>query len=219
MKRKILLLTAMVFSLSFFLTACSPRLVGEAKAKEAGLALINHAFEIEETEAKVTLEQRPGLSYINGVHAHLGDEEPIYYYTVKIGALPDGNSYYYAEVDAKTGLAYRAEKSTDIINLNDEQRKQAESIGMFDQFNPDMFSDEQEDHIQTVWDWISTHLEKDVPVMFVLPDAIGSDSVDFPKVRLGYLAMLDDGRFYNIEVCWPTMEVISVQMRAYTLPN
>ena len=218
MKRKIALIVVCFFTLSL-LTACSPRLVGEVKAKEAGLALINRAFEIEETEAEVTLEQRPGLSYINGVHAHLGDEEPIYYYTVRIGALPDGNSYYYAEVDAKTGLAYRAEKSTDIINLNDEQRKQAESIGMFDQFNPDLFVDEQKDHIQTVWDWISTRLEKDVPVMFVLPDAIGSDSVDFPKVRLGYFAMLDDGRFYNIEVCWPTMEVITIQMRGYTLPN
>lgn len=218
MKRKIFLLLTIILSLSLLLTACTPRLVSEAQAKEAGLALINRAFEIEETDAKVTLEQRPGLSYINGVHAHLGDEEPIYYYTVKIGALPDGNSYYYAEVDAKTGLAYRAEKSTDIITLNDAQRKQAKSIGMFDQFHPDMFADEQEDHIQTVWDWISTHLEKDVPVIFVLPDAIGSDSVDFPKVRLGYFAMLDDGRFYNIEVCWPTMEVIFIQMRGYSLP-
>jgi hypothetical protein len=215
MKKRIFVI---LICIAFFLCGCSPQFVSEVKANEAGLTLINRTFDVEETEAKVTLEERPGLSYINGVHAHLGGEEPIYYYTVKVGALPDGNSYYYAEVDAKTGLAYRAEKSTDIINLNDEQRKQAESIGMFDQFNPDMFTDEQEDYTQTVWDWISTHLEKDVPVMFVLPDAIGSDSVDFPKVRLGYFAMLDDGRFYNIEVCWPTMEVIFVQMRGYTLP-
>lgn len=53
MKRKLFLLIAILLSLSLFLTACSPRLISDATAKEIGLAYINKIFDVNETEATV----------------------------------------------------------------------------------------------------------------------------------------------------------------------
>ena len=62
-KRILLILTCMALVL---LSGCTPRLIGEAKAKEAGLAFINKVFDVNETEAVVTLVSHTGVSYIDG---------------------------------------------------------------------------------------------------------------------------------------------------------
>lgn len=213
MKRKIAAFLICVGCAGVLLSGCSPRLVGEERAKEEGLALINRVFDRTEADAKVTLEERPGLSYLNGELIHMGDEDPIYYYTVKIGALAYGNSYYYAEVNAVTGVAYRAEKSLTLVHLNDDEQTRAQSIGTLDDFNPDDFLDEQEEGKAIVWEYVKTHLAQGVPVFGVFSDMIETDSVDFPKVWLEYIVMLDDGKTYNVVLCWPAMEVIRVVER------
>ncbi|MDP3447627.1 MAG: hypothetical protein Q8S22_06155 [Eubacteriales bacterium] len=210
MKKKLLII---IICAAVLLSACSPRLIGEAKAKEAGLALINQVFDRTETDAKVKLEERPGLSYVNGALIHMGDEDPIYYYTVKVGALAYGNSFYYAEVNATTGVAYRAEKSTSLVQLNDDEQSLAHSIGTLDDFHPDAFLDEQEEGKAIVWEYVKTHLAQDVPVFGVFSDMIETDSVDFPKIWMEYLVVLDDGRMFSVTLCWPTMEVIHVVER------
>lgn len=213
MKRSVTILLLCAVCAGFLLFGCSPRIISETKAKEAGLALINQVFDRTETDAKVKLEERPGLSYLNGELIHMGDEDPIYYYTVKIGALAYGNSYYYAEVNATTGVAYRAEKSTTLVQLNDDEQTRAQSIGTLDDFDPNSFLNEQEEGKAIVWEYVKTHLAQGVPVFGVFSDMIETDSVDFPKVWLEYIVMLDDGKTYNVILCWPAMEVIRVVER------
>ena len=72
MKRKRFLLTPIILVIFLAMTACGQKDIGEAKAKETGLALINLAFDVNETEAVVKMEERPGLSYINGIQATFG---------------------------------------------------------------------------------------------------------------------------------------------------
>ena len=117
MKRKIFLLLAMILSLSLLLTACATKnsdveiVIGEEKAKEAGLALINHVFDVKETEATVTLQTLAGATYADGDYQQMGDEQPIYYYTVATPQGTNGITDFTALVNAETGIAYSAEQS------------------------------------------------------------------------------------------------------------
>ena len=210
MKKRLLIL---LICFSFLCSACSPRVISEAKAKEAGLAMINQVFNSNETEATVVMEEQPGLSYINGVHAHLGGEDPIKYYSVKVGLLDDGNFLYYAEVNAQTGAAYRVDRNTASISLSEEQRKQADVLGNLDDFDPDYFLDIQNDAMSIVQRLIQSRLEKDVPIFRMYPDMIGSDSVDFPKVSLEYIVVMENDTIYTITLSWPSMDIIGVYNR------
>ena len=53
------ILLAAIACASLALSGCTPRLIGEAKAKEAGLAFINKVFDVNETEAKVDYGEYP----------------------------------------------------------------------------------------------------------------------------------------------------------------
>ena len=189
------------------LSACSPRLVGEAKAKEAGLAFINKVFDVNETEATVALENRPGLSYVNGIEAHLGDEKPVYYYTIQVNLLADGNYRYYAEVNAVTGVAYRANKNPDTIVLTQEQQKQAEALGSFDDMIIDVTPYEQK-AVSASEDWVRQNIERNKPFLSITPNiTMSTDNVMFPKYLIENYVIFIDGTIYSVEWCWPSMEI------------
>ena len=52
-KRKLLIA---ILCISLLLSGCSPRLIGETKAREAGLAMIQQAYGVDLTDAVVTVE-------------------------------------------------------------------------------------------------------------------------------------------------------------------
>ena len=207
------ILLAAIACATLALSGCAPRLVGEAKAKEAGLALINKVFDVNETEAVVTREERPGLSYVNGIEAHLGDEKPIYYYTIQVNPLADGNYSYYAEVNAVTGIAYRANRNPDTIVLTQEQQKQSEALGSFDDMmNIDVTAYEKE-ALSVSEDWVRQNIERNKPILSVIPNiTMSSDSVIFPKHLTENYVIFIDGTIYNVEWCWPSMEVTGFTM-------
>ena len=75
MKRKIILLTAIVLALSLALTACTQGSVSEAKAKQLALDNINKVFQTNQTEATVTREQMGCLPDQVGAMATAGNAE------------------------------------------------------------------------------------------------------------------------------------------------
>lgn len=42
---------------------------------------------------------------------------------------------------------------------------------------------------------------------------IETDSVDFPKVLIEYFVLMENGKVYNLALCWPTMELVMVYIR------
>ena len=203
-KRILLILTCMALVL---LSGCTPRLVGEAKAKEAGLAFINKVFDVNETEAVVSQEERPGLSYANGIEAHLGDEKPIYFYTIQVNPLADGNYSYYAEVNAVTGVAYRANRNPDKIVLTQEQQKLAETLGAFDDMQNTDTSAYQQEAIYASEDWVRQNFERNKPILRIIPNNTLTDNYSFPKTFIDNYVVFIDGTIYNVEWCWPSMDV------------
>lgn len=96
------------------------------------------------------------------------------------------------------------------IDLTEEQQKQAEALGTVDTFDPNALLPAQQDGQAVVSDLMKNRLEKLVPTLRVFPDMIETDSVDFPKVRLEYYVLMENGTIYNLSLCWPTMELVSV---------
>ena len=206
------ILLAAIVCASLALSGCTPRLVGEAKAKEAGLAFINKVFDVNETEATVTLENRPGLSYVNGIEAHLGDEKPVYFYTIQVNLLADGNYRYYAEVNAVTGVAYRANKNPDTIVLTQEQQKQAKALGSFDDMQNTDTSAYQQEATNASEDWVRQNFERNKPILSVIPNNTLTDNYSFPKMFIDNYVVFIEGTIYNVEWCWPSMDVTGFYM-------
>ena len=105
-------------------TGAKPKLVSEVEAKEAGLALINQVFGVTETEATVTLSERESFSYINGEEQTTGKEEKALIYVVSVPGKGVKATQYQAEVNAKTGVAFRASMNSYFLPaMTEEQRK------------------------------------------------------------------------------------------------
>lgn len=217
MKRRIVLLFAIVLSFSLGMTACATKnsdvvtVIGEDKAKEAGFAFINLAFKASATDATVELVENQDRIHADGSTARYMFEEPGREYIVKVAPEKGSSKYYYAYVDAVSGVVFHAEQAMSGIDLTEEQQKQAEALGTVDTFDPNTLLPAQQDGKAIVFDLMKTRLEKLVPTLRVFPDMIETDSVDFPKALLEYFVLMENGTIYNLSLCWPTMELVSVQ--------
>ena len=216
MKRKTVLLIAIMLSLSQLFTACATKnsdvvtVIGEDKAKEVGLAFINLAFEANATDTTVELVENPERTHADGSSARYIFEEPGRVYKVSVAPEKGSNDYYYAYVDAVSGVAYRAEQAMSGIDLTEEQQKQTEALGTLDEYDPNSLNPAQQDGQAVVSDLMKNRLEKLVPTLRVFSDMIETDSVDFPKAQLEYFVLMENGTIYNLSLCWPTMELVSV---------
>lgn len=211
MKKRLLVIFICV---AVLLSACSPRLVGEAKAKEAGLAMINQAYGVDLTDAVVSVEyqERAGVTYEDGERIQYGTEEPMRVYVIIINPDDIGNPEYYAEVNAVTGVAYRADKDESLLSLTQEQQAQAEAIGKMEDLPTKDFEDDEANALQIGEDWVRAHFEPDIPVLRTVPNSTMTDGVDFPLLFVDGSVIFIDGTIYNVEVCWPAMEVTSVYL-------
>ena len=211
LKRAGILLLLLVFVASAF--GAKPKLVSEAEAKKAGLALINQAFNVSETEASVEYQARVATTFHDGTTNEEVKLEPDRIYVVKAAPGKGETEYYYAEVDAVTGNAYLAERFLSGIVLTDEQKKQAEAFGTMEEIDPEDLRSVQQDASKTIDNLVVKRLEPEIPILRVFPDNIETDSVDYPKVLLYYFVLMQNGKSYDLALCWPTMELVSVYIR------
>ena len=208
--KKILLVIIVCFTVLF--SACSPRLVGEAKAKEAGLALINQAFDAHETEAEVKYHEWVGVTSEDGQAIQYGTEELIRVYEIRVDPDESGNARYYAEVDAETGLAYRADKGLSTAVLTEEQEQKAESIEFPEDLSKYTFPEEQAEAMWFSVDWIEQHFEPDNPLLCSVPSMESSDDSISPQQWIESYAVFRNGHIYLVQLLWPTMEVTMVYL-------
>ena len=101
--QKAAILLAAIACTAIFLSGGKPKLVGEDKAKEAGLAFINKVFDVNVSEVIVTKGVRAGVTYVDGEYQETGNEQPITLYIVAIPPNQYGLSDYMAFVNAETG--------------------------------------------------------------------------------------------------------------------
>lgn len=214
MRQKRIILFVPILCGLMVLTACAPKIVGEAKAKETGLALINQAFGTNATEAQVEYQETAGSTYVDGVPVQYGDEEPIRTYAITIPGAKDENPLYYAAVNAKTGFAYHAEKSERLLlPLTEEQQERAEALSEID-LSDDAYQKtlNESNPAGAAADWVTEKLHPGVPVLAALENGWITDNVMAPRVCLEYSIVYEDGAVYQVTLSWPTMEVQQVSV-------
>lgn len=210
MKTKKVILLVLSLGLAFLLSASSPKIVSETKAKEAGLALINQVFGVTETEATVTWSEQEGFSYVNGKEQQTGKEENALIYVVSVHGKDVKATQYQAEVNAKTGVAFRASTNTFFLPaMTEEQRKLAETAGAIDQPNNYDYNVVSVHCYRAAKEWTKKSFQPDEPILGFIDRGFLSEG-SFPQMSVGFYAVMHNGTIYNIEMMWPQMAILSV---------
>ena len=217
MKRKIALLLASVACVALFLSGAKPKVISEDEAKKAGLALINHVFDVNETDAVVFYQEQTGATLIDGDYEVTGKEQPVYIYIVSAAKQEDGEYLYYAHVDAETGVAFAAFRSTVYeLELTPEEQKDLQ--------------DAQEKGIDTesVYLRITTECQmaarKWIPEKFELKAGIlgfvnGGGSLDRAGGSANFYVVIRDGTIYHVTLSWPQLTIMDVTILNQTRPT
>ena len=211
-KRALLILTCIILA---SLSACSPHLIGEAKAKEAGLAFINKVFDANATEATVDYAEYVVDTRAQDQSAGHNSDAPVmrcYYVTVK--DEPTDEVLYYAVVDAISGFAYHAEQSAEtLLPLTDEQIKQAEELMKLPFGERDMMNRLYEAKLpQTVNDWVSARFEKQSQIMSVEYGSMEGDLIESQRVFMNCIVTFENGAVYVVGITWPTKQINRVEI-------
>lgn len=209
MKRKLLFLTATLLSLSIFLTACAQKDIGEAKAKEIGLAYINKIYGVNETEASVTSYMEECLPENDG--AVVTGDPSIGTRVVYIVRVAESESTwrYEAGVLAATGMPYFAQQNEINVVLTDEQKERANALLAEERD----WGEKHEAALSEVKNassrWVRENIQPKSSVLLAsstgeyLHDTTTTTFVD------SFYVVLRDGTIYKIRMQWPSMQVLN----------
>jgi hypothetical protein len=212
MKRKLILVIAIILSLSLLLTACGQKDIGEAKAKQLALDNINKMFQTNQTEASVTREQMGCLPDQVGAMATTGDAEDTsrWLYIVDIPSIDEGK--YQAYVVASTGEVIFLSQSETNITLTPEQKKQAEELLALEAD----YGNEHQKAFSLMKDacreWAIANLDDAHPILL---DALRGRMPDQPAretFTADYYVVTNDARVYCVTMYWPSMQVLNIDV-------
>lgn len=213
MKRKLLLLTAIILSLSFFLTGCGQKDIGEAKAKEIGLNYINKYFNANETEATVYRELWECYPEDTAAFSTNGDAEFAYrwVYRVQVPLAASLMKYEVYFLGATGDLLYANQHEMNII-LSDEQKERANNLYAEGANWGELHQKASEELYQACYDWSVANLDEQRPIL--LDTNIGKEARGALLRTTGatYYVVTKDGRVYSLSMEWPSLQVISLSV-------
>lgn len=212
MKRKLFLLTALVLSLSLFLTACKQGEIDEAKAKEIALNYINNMFDANETQASVEQDQMEYFRDETGALVTAGDgnstRERLYFVRV-----PEETAIIQYEVAilGSTGEVLYASRGNSNIRLTDAQKKQAEEFYAETSEWEDLHVAAMQSLRQACFDWAKTKLDESRPVVL---DANRGEMPGLKQRQFShsFYVVTRDGRVYSVSMHWPSMQALSIEV-------
>lgn len=197
------------------LSACSPRLVGEAKAKEAGLAFINKVFDVNETEAVVDYGEYSADAQSQDQSAKQNRDVPVMrYYHVTVMKEHTDNVLYDAQVDAISGFVYSAQRFAEAPSpLTDEQIKQAEELVKLPYGHREVMNRLYELKLpQTINDWMSARFEKQSKIKTVEYGKMKQGLIDENIVSMDCHVMFENGAVYVIGIILPTKQIFQIEI-------
>ncbi|PKM39388.1 MAG: hypothetical protein CVV04_10295 [Firmicutes bacterium HGW-Firmicutes-9] len=211
MKRKLFLLTAIILTLSFFLTACGQGSVIEDTAKENAINALNKAFDASITDANLILMQHEEIYFENDQIKQNDPETWVEYYRVSVDD-EQGGSLFYSEVDARTSAVTYVYQNADKIELTAEQEKQAKAIGTFAEYSANRFQQEQKDAASVAVRWVQDKMEPEGDVDHAVTKDIYTDQEMFPTLVFESIVVMKSGTAYDVNVVWPAMQVCQARI-------
>ena len=211
MKRKLFLLTAIILTLSFFLTACEQGSVIEDTAKENAINALNKAFDASIKDANLILMQHEEIYFENDQIKQNDPETWVEYYRVSVDD-EQGGSLFYSEVDARTSAVTYVYQNADKIELTAEQEKQAKAIGTFAEYSVNRFQQEQKDAASVAVKWVQDKMEPEGDVDHAVTKDIYTDQEMFPTLVFESIVVMKSGTAYDVNVVWPAMQVCQARI-------
>lgn len=209
MKRKLAFLLVCIACVALFLSGAKPKLISEDEAKKAGLALINHVFDVNETKATVT-NAVPSRVTACGETDQTAGEQIVNCYAVAVPELQDGQAEYIAYVNAETGVAYAAEQSyTHVPKMTNEQENtwnKAYGSGDANDFDYLSMDIACKDFAR---DWIAQKFDLKAKVLGMID---GGSIFDQAGGNANFYVVIRDGTIYHITIAWPQLTVVEVTM-------
>lgn len=209
------ILLAAITCVFLVLYGCTPRLIGEAKAREAGLAFINKVFDANETEATVNYAESPVEAQPQDQSTTQKRDVPVMrYYTVTVMKEHTDNVLYYAQVDAISGFVYSARRFEKTISpLTDEQIKQAEEIVKLPYGSSEVMSRLYELKLpQTIQDWMNARFEKQSKIRTVEYGKMTEGLIDENMLTMDCHVTFENGAVYVIGIILPTAQIFQVDI-------
>lgn len=200
--------TALALVLLFVLaSACSPQYIGEERAKTAGLTLLRQAFGVRFVDAHVEYVERAGTSVLDNTEVPPDANRTECIYIVTISDQSMGADLYYAEVDAKTGVAYYATKNEWLLAPLCENQEQS---------NIQTDGTEAEASLQkecakdTACDFVMRRFQKEVAL--ICTQGCRWNGERSSSACIGYYVTFADGALYRVGFSWPAMDLNEVQV-------
>lgn len=214
MKKRILVL---IICIAILLSGSKPKLISEAKAKEAGLAFINHVFDANETEATVSQAVKSGATYVDGEYKLTGDEQQIYFYTVAAPKLQEGQPEYIAYVNAETGIAYAAEQRySHVPQMTEAQREKWEKAYANGDSDAIDYLSMDVDCRDFAREWIPQKFDLNAKILGIIESGSMFDS---DGASTNFYVVIRDGTIYHVTMAWPQLTVLEVTLLNQTRPT
>ncbi len=217
MKRKLAILGVCILCASLFLTGGKPKLISQDEAKKAGLAFINHVFDVNETEATLSYQEQSGSTFIDGDYQVTGKEQPICVYVVVAGKQADGEYLYYAHVNAETGIAFAAFRNTVYEpELTPAEQKALDEARKSGNNKNDVYTKISTECKHAAQKWIFEKFDLKAGILGFLD---GGGALERAGANANFYVVIRDGTIYHATFSWPQLMVVDVTVLNQTRPT
>ena len=191
------------------LCACAPRYVGEESAKKAGLTLLRQAFGVTAQDVHVEYFERAGSSAVDNLEVGSGGASPTQIYIVTISDPTIQEDLYYAEVDAKTGVAYYASKNEWLFTPATNQQNSNHDTNSTSETETIVIQDDGTKALAC--NWMKRCFQKEVALISA-DGCCQRDCTNSARASIGYFVTFADGSLYRVGFSWPAMDMNEVQV-------
>ena len=198
----------LVLSLAM-LCACAPRYIGEERAKQAGLTLLRQAFGVTAQDAHVEYYDRAGSSAVDNTEVGPNGTTPTQIYIVTISDPTIQEDLYYAEVDAKTGVAYYASKNEWLFTPATNQQNSNHDTNSTSETETIVIQDDGTKALAC--NWMKRCFQKEVALISA-DGCCQRDRTNSARASIGYFVTFADGSLYRVGFSWPAMDLNEVQV-------
>lgn len=217
MRRRIAIVLVLATLMSLLLSGCGQRIDENEANIGYGLEYINKIFHVNETEATLQTVYEDVYYFENGIRepvmATSGDgsivKDEFYLVTV---AETESDPRYQAKYRSDWVDLYYVWQSEQNIIMTEEQTQKANALYAAEKTWGEKHDAAFAELKDACVHWVEENLMDDDPVLVAAEDTGYDKGPITPSLKNRYYVVMMDGEIYQIEMQWPSMQVLSLQV-------